>query len=188
MTITEIRQRQERFGTAAEWTTANTVLLMAEIGMESDTGKGKIGDEVTPWNSLAYSIVRGIDTDLALKADIISEPVVLLAFAANVLTVDLSTGNVKQVTVAPTAAWTANITNAPTTNGKSITVSLMVTQGATGYIPTTFQIAGAAQTIKWAGGTAPTPTSGAGYVDIFSFTLLRMAGAWIVYGSMLAKF
>lgn len=57
MTITEIRQRQERFGTAAEWTTANTVLLMAEIGIESDTRLKKIGDGATPWNSLDYEPV-----------------------------------------------------------------------------------------------------------------------------------
>lgn len=58
MTTTEIVQRQERYGTASEWATANTVLLMGEIGYESDTGKGKIGDGATPWNSiLTYSIL-----------------------------------------------------------------------------------------------------------------------------------
>lgn len=41
-------------GTAAEWTTADSVLADAEIGVESDTGKIKIGDGVTTWTALAY--------------------------------------------------------------------------------------------------------------------------------------
>ena len=67
MTTTEIVQRQERYGTASEWSTANTVLLMAEIGIESDTGKGKIGDGATAWSSLEYSILPDMPGELAAK-------------------------------------------------------------------------------------------------------------------------
>ena len=166
-----------------------TTLLADSSVTTAKIADGTIVDaDVNATAAIAQSKVATLVADLALKTDIISELVTLNAFAANVLTVDLSTGNVKQVTAAPTGAWTANVTNAPTTDGKAITVALFVTQGATGYIPTTFQIAGVGQTILWSGGTAPTATSTAGKVDIFSFTLLRMAGAWIVYGSMLAKF
>lgn len=38
--------------TAASWTSTNEVLLLGEIGYETDTDKFKIGDGVTPWNSI----------------------------------------------------------------------------------------------------------------------------------------
>lgn len=122
------------------------------------------------------------------KADVISETITDYTLATNVLTMDLAVSNVAFIATAPTAAMTFNFTNVPTTNGKSITASIFVTQGATGYIPTTLQIAGAAQTIKWAGGTAPTPTSTAGKIDVFSFSMIRRGSAWTVLGSALANF
>lgn len=41
--------------TAAQWTSDNTILGLGETGRETDTGKEKIGDGVTAWNSLGYS-------------------------------------------------------------------------------------------------------------------------------------
>jgi len=43
-----------RRDTAANWTTADTVLLASEIGFETDTGWHKIGDGSTAWTSLPY--------------------------------------------------------------------------------------------------------------------------------------
>ena len=48
------------------------------------------------------------------------------------------------------------------------------------------QIDGSAVTIKWAGGTAPTPT--ANKLDIFNFSLLRVGNAWQVLGSANVNF
>jgi hypothetical protein len=45
---------QVRRGTAAAWTTANTVLGAGEWGFETDTYKLKIGNGATAWTSLAY--------------------------------------------------------------------------------------------------------------------------------------
>lgn len=47
---------QWRRGTATQWTSANPTLAAGEAGFETDTGKAKIGDGATAWNSLAYSI------------------------------------------------------------------------------------------------------------------------------------
>jgi hypothetical protein len=41
-------------GTAAAWTSANPTLSQGEPGFETDTGKLKIGDGATAWNSLDY--------------------------------------------------------------------------------------------------------------------------------------
>lgn len=43
-----------RSDTAATWTSTNPVLLMGEIGVESDTGKAKIGNGVQNWVALPY--------------------------------------------------------------------------------------------------------------------------------------
>lgn len=45
---------QLRRDTAANWTLANSVLHQGELGLETDTGKIKIGDGVTAWSSLSY--------------------------------------------------------------------------------------------------------------------------------------
>lgn len=49
-------QIQLRRGTAADWTSNGSVVLSAgEPGFETDTGKFKVGDGTTQWNSLAYA-------------------------------------------------------------------------------------------------------------------------------------
>jgi hypothetical protein len=43
-----------RRGTAAEWTASNPILLEAEVGLETDSKKLKVGDGLTVWTSLPY--------------------------------------------------------------------------------------------------------------------------------------
>ena len=75
------------------------------------------------------------------------------------------------------ANWTANFTNVPTTDGRSIVVTIIAAQGATPYVPSTVQINGTTQTLKWSSGASPSGTANG--VDIFSFALLRVGGAWV---------
>ena len=44
---------QFRKGTSAQWASTNPILLSGEPGYETDTGKMKLGDGVTHWNSLS---------------------------------------------------------------------------------------------------------------------------------------
>lgn len=55
-----VTQIQIRRGTAAQWTSANPTLASGEFGFETDTGKAKIGNGSTAWNSLAYSITGDV--------------------------------------------------------------------------------------------------------------------------------
>lgn len=48
-------QIQTRNGTAAQWTSANPTLMAGEIGAETDTGRFKVGNGSTAWNSLTYA-------------------------------------------------------------------------------------------------------------------------------------
>ena len=45
---------QLRRGGAQEWQNANPILAQGELGIELDTGRFKIGDGVTAWNTLRY--------------------------------------------------------------------------------------------------------------------------------------
>jgi len=117
------------------------------------------------------------------------ENVVDVTLSSNVGTLDWTSGNIFYIATAPTGNMTFNVTNVPTDASKIMTINVLVTQGSTGYIPTLFQIGGSSNTIRWAGGSAPTPTSSAGKIDIFSFTMQRTSGgAWIVYGSSSLNF
>ena len=117
------------------------------------------------------------------------ETVVDVTLSSNAGTLDWTAGNIYYIATAPSGNMTFNVTNVPTDASKIMTINVLTTQGSTGYVPGTFQIGGSAQTIRWAGGTAPTPTSSAGKIDIFSFTMQRTSGgAWIVYGSSSLNF
>lgn len=108
------------------------------------------------------------------------EAVIDVTPSTNTYTCNYSSGAVFFGTSAPSANFTVNLTNVPTDNGKAITVSIIITQGATGYVPGTFNIDGSGQAIKWIGGSAPTPTNGVGKIDIFNFTLIRRSSSWTV--------
>jgi hypothetical protein len=117
------------------------------------------------------------------------EQVVDVTLSSNVGTLNWQSGNIYYIGTAPTGAMTLNVTNVPTTASRVMTINVFVTQGSTGYIPTTFQIDGSTQTLKWAGGSAASATNGAGKIDIFTFTMMRTSGgSWIVYGGAMNNF
>ena len=69
---------QLRRGTAANWTSANPTLAQGEVGVETDTGRAKVGNGSTAWTSLPYVDTVGLSTKadaaatasaLAAKAD-----------------------------------------------------------------------------------------------------------------------
>jgi len=137
----------------------------------------------------SYAALSGAAFTGNVQLQEVSETVVDVTLTSNVATLDWTAGNVYYIATAPSAAMTFNVTNVPTTASRIMTINVFVTQGSTGYIPSTFQIAGSSQTIKWAGGNAPTPTSSAGKIDIFSFTMQRTSGgAWLVYGASSLNF
>ena len=54
---------------ASDWTTADPTLKSGEFGLETDTGKLKIGDGSTAWISLAY--LGGITTGKSIAMAIV---------------------------------------------------------------------------------------------------------------------
>jgi hypothetical protein len=104
-----------------------------------------------------------------------------VAGATGTVTHDFSLSDIFYHTGA-VANWTTNITNVPTTNNRELRVRLILAQGVSAYIPSGYQIDGAAQTILWENGTAPTVGT-ANKIDIIELTLIRRASSWIVLGS-----
>jgi hypothetical protein len=132
----------------------------------------------------SFSTTGGMTVSGTTDLQEMREQIVDVTLSSNVGTLDWTAGNIYYIATAPTANMTLNATNVPTDVSKTMTINVLVTQGSTGYIPNTFQIAGATQTIRWTNGGAPVGTSGAGKIDIFTFTLLRTSGgSWIVLGS-----
>ena len=140
----------------------------------------------------SYAALSGAAFTGNVQLQEVSETVVDVTLASNVATLDWTAGNVYYIATAPTDAMTFNVTNVPTTASRIMTINVFVTQGSTGRIPSTFQIGGttiSAPSFKWSGGNAPTPTSSAGKIDIFSFTMQRTSGgAWLVYGASSTNF
>ena len=82
----------------------------------------------------------------------------------------------------PAGDITANFINVNLTAEYATNVTIIINQGATPYEVTAVQIGGAAQTINWQGGSAPTGTANG--IDSFSFTILNDGGSYVVLGQM----
>lgn len=53
-----------RRDTSTQWNYKNPILLLDEVGLETDTRKFKIGNGVTPWALLPYGTVSGPNSTL----------------------------------------------------------------------------------------------------------------------------
>ena len=71
MTTIKIRRGQSGTGTG-KWGTINPTLAAGEFGLETDTGKLKIGDGTTAWNSLLYIADGSKITGTALASNVVS--------------------------------------------------------------------------------------------------------------------
>lgn len=122
------RKIQFRRGTAASWTSTDPTLAISELGLETDTGKIKIGDGVTAWSARPYidaaALAHIADTSAAhAAASIASTPAGTLAAtdvqaALNELDTEkapLASPALTGTPTAPTAATATNTTQVATT-------------------------------------------------------------------------
>ena len=169
---------QIRRDTASNWTTANPILALGEMGAETDTSKIKIGDGVTAWASVPYLIDAG-DYLTATSTNTLTNKTI--TFADNTLTgvaptttptltgvketkvamgandIDLSLGNYFTYTLS--GAQTLTVSNVASSGSVSAFV-LEVTNGGSAAL--TF-FSG----VTWAAATAPTLTAAG--VDTLAF-------------------
>lgn len=153
---------------ATSATTAGTVTTAAQ-------------PNITSTGSLTSLTVTGTANFTGVAVFAPTQDVTVTGTPSGTVTYDTSTGVVFDVV--PTANWTANLTNMPTTNNRATVITFIITQGATPYLPTVLQIAGVTQTVKWIGGLSPSGT--ASKVDVIAYSIIRSsAGAWVVLGSL----
>jgi len=157
-------------------------LITANAGLTVPSGQ-------TLTSAGTLTATGGVSLSGTVDIQELRENVTDATLTANAATLDWTNGNIFYITSAPSANMTWNFTNVPTDNSKMMSVNVFQTQGSSGYIPSTLQINGSAQTIRWQDGLAPVATSSAGKIDVFSFTFHRTSGgAWIVYGAATLNF
>ena len=121
-TLTRMQQRR---GTAAQWTDANTILAAGEIGFEADTGYFKVGNGTTAWTDLEYfkdastlsaEIVglapEALDTLQELSAALGDDPTFLTSLNNDISSInsDISDVNTDISNLTTTVSGKANLT------------------------------------------------------------------------------
>jgi hypothetical protein len=110
--------------------------------------------------------------------------------ATGTINFDAITQGVLYYTTNASANWTLNVRGSSgatldsiLTTGDAITISFLVTNGATAYYQTAFQIDGSSVTPKYSGGTAPA-AGNASSIDVYTFTIIKTASAtYTVFGA-----
>jgi hypothetical protein len=115
-----------------------------------------------------------LDVTSALSIQEVQETVIA-AVPTTPYTIDWTLGAIHYLTTIP-SNLTVNITNLPTTANRNYVVSIYLVQGGTPYYVNALNIAGTSNTIRWAGGSAPSPV--ASRVEIQTFSLYYSGSAW----------
>jgi len=107
---------------------------------------------------------------------------------------DLLSGTLFYYTANASANWTFNFRGNSSTTlnsilpiGKSVTVTILSTQGGTAYYANTFKIDGTTVSPKWQGGSAPT----SGYtssINVYTYSIVKTADATFTVFASLTKF
>ena len=169
----------------------NTATGVVNIGTAGTTRiivdyAGNVGFGLTPVANNGLLQVNGITT---VKAMI--EAATITAAAPTATTnFDAITQSVQYYTSNTTTNFTLNIRGNGTTTlntvmtaGQSLTIALIVINGASAFYPNVIQIDTAPQTVKWQGAVAPTGGT-INAVDSYAFTIIKTAGAtYTVLGS-----
>ena len=92
---------------------------------------------------------------------------------------DCSTGHIFYHTN-PSANWTANLTNLTLSAEYGTTITIVVNQNDPAFMPTSLQIGGVLQSIKWQGNSIPSGTASG--IDVVSFSILNDGGTYVVMG------
>ena len=161
----------------------------AVAGTDYSTFDGAFSSLTSKPTTLAgYGITDAANTsaETTFTADVkfdtgVEEKFATLTGSTGVVAHDCDNGHVFYHTGA-SGDITANFTNLGLTAEYATNLTVIINQGATPYEVTAVQIGGAAQTINWQGGSAP--TGNANGIDSFSFTILNDGGSFVVLGQM----
>jgi hypothetical protein len=144
-------------------------------------------DYVAPGTATTFTALQtfaGTSSNADLKTSNIIETATVSATAATgTIAYDITTQSVLYYTTNASANWTVNFRGSVGTSldtimatGESISVTFLVTQGATAYYNSAVQVDGSSVTPKWQGGTAPT-SGNASSIDSYTYVLVKTGTA-----------
>jgi hypothetical protein len=171
-------------GTLAVTTTLNGLLKGTGSAFTTATVGTDYVAPGTATNFTALQTFTGTSSNMAAKLLNAKEAVTISATAATgTINYDVTTQSVLYYTSNASANWTLNIRassgtslNSALSTGESVTVAFFVTNGATAYYQSAFQVDGSSVTPKWQGGAAPS-VGFVNSVDIYVFTVIKTASA-----------
>jgi hypothetical protein len=155
-------------------------------------------DYVAPGTATTFTALQtfaGTSSNADLKTSNIVETATVSATAATgTIAYDITTQSVLYYTTNASANWTVNFRGSVGTSldtimatGESISVSFLVTQGATAYYNSAVQVDGSSVTPKWQGGTAPT-SGNASSIDSYTYVIIKTGTATFTVLAAQTKF
>lgn len=167
---------------------SSTVLASATAGT----------DYVAPSTATTFTALQtfnGSSSNLAQTLANSTEVVTVNASAAGgTINYDVTTQSIVYYTVNASSNWTVNFRasvgttlNTALATGRSLTVALMATQGATPYYNNTIQVDGNTITPKYQGGIAWTGGNANG-IDVYVYTIIKTASATFTVLASQTKF
>ena len=144
-------------------------------------------DYAAPGTATTFTATQsftGSSSVAAMKITDAIEPITVSATAATgTINYDVTTQSVLYYTSNASANWTVNFRGSSGTSlntllatGESITVTFLVTQGATAYYNNAVQVDGSSVTPKYQGGTAWT-AGNASAIDAYTYTIVKTGNA-----------
>ena len=183
-------------GTGA--TTLTSGSLLKGAGTSAITTASAGTDYVAPATSTSFTALQtfsGSSSTTAIKFLNAKEVVTVSATAATgTINYDVTTQSVIYYTANASANWTVNLRassgttlDAVMSNGESITVAFLVTQGTTAYYNSAITIDGVSVTPKYQNGTAWTGGN-ASSIDAYVYTIVKTASATFTVFASQTKF
>jgi hypothetical protein len=144
-------------------------------------------DYVAPGTATTFTALQtfaGTSSNADLKTSNIIETATVSATAATgTINYDITTQSVLYYTTNASGNWTVNFRGSSGTSlntlmatGESMSVTFLVTQGATAYYNSAVQVDGSSVTPKWQGGTAPT-SGNASSIDSYTYVIIKTGSA-----------
>ena len=155
-------------------------------------------DYVAPGTATTFTALQtfvGTSSNADLKTSNIIETATVSATAATgTIDYDITTQSVLYYTTNASGNFTVNFRGSVGTslntimaNGESMSVTFLVTNGATAYYNSAVQVDGSAVTPKWQGGTAPT-SGNASSIDSYTYVLIKTGTATFTVLAAQTKF
>jgi hypothetical protein len=155
-------------------------------------------DYVAPGTATTFTALQtfaGTASNADLKTSNILETATVSATAATgTIAYDVTTQSVLYYTTNASGNFTVNFRGSSGTSlntimatGESLSVTFLVTNGATAYYNSAVQVDGSSVTPKWQGGTAPT-SGNASSIDSYTFVIIKTGSATFTVLASVTKF